>query len=114
MTYDSATKDRPRWGFTVKQGVTTIHKVGAACVVSTSSLTMEVEAVTHALSWIASRGDSQTTLAIILADSVIMSLLEWNGKPRQECVNGRHPPLKLLWMFSSGQNDQQFDLGPST
>ena len=35
---------------------------------------MEVEAVTHALRWIASRGDSQTTHAIILTDS--MSLLQ--------------------------------------
>ena len=39
-----------------------------------SNLTMEVEAVTHALRWIASRGDSQTTHAIILTDS--MSLLQ--------------------------------------
>ena len=31
---------------------------------------MKVEAVTHALRWIASRGDSQTTHAIILTDSV--------------------------------------------
>ena len=37
------------WGFTVKQGVTTIHEDSAAYTVSTSSLTMEVEAVTHAL-----------------------------------------------------------------
>ena len=42
--------------------------------VSNSSLTMEVVAVTHALRWIASRGDSQTTHAIILTDS--MSLLQ--------------------------------------
>ena len=35
---------------------------------------MEVEAVTHALRWIASRGDSQTTHTIILTDS--MSLLQ--------------------------------------
>ena len=34
--------------------------------VSTSSLTMEVEAVTNALRWIASRSDSRTTHAIIL------------------------------------------------
>ena len=39
-----------------------------------SNLTMEVEAVTHALRWIASRGDSQITYAIILTDS--MSLLQ--------------------------------------
>ena len=41
---------------------TTIREDGAAYTVSTSSLTMEVEAVTHALRWIASRGDSQTTV----------------------------------------------------
>ena len=35
---------------------------------------MEGESVTHALRWIASRGDSQTTHGIILKDS--MSLLQ--------------------------------------
>ena len=35
---------------------------------------MEMEVVTHALRWIASRGDSQTTHANILTDSV--SLLQ--------------------------------------
>ena len=43
-------------------------------IVSTSSLTMEVEVVTHTLHWIASRGDSQTKLAIILTD--LMRLLQ--------------------------------------
>ena len=43
-------------------------------VVSTSSLTMEAKAVIHTLRWIASRGDSRTTHAIILIDS--MSLLQ--------------------------------------
>ena len=37
------------------QGATTIHEDSAAYEVSTSSLTMEMEAVTHALRWIASR-----------------------------------------------------------
>ena len=58
-----------------------IHEDSAAYTVSTSSLTMEVEEVTHALRWIASRGNS--THAIILTDS--MSLLQ---KPRLECVGG--------------------------
>ena len=40
----------------------------AAFTVSASSLTMAMEAVTHALRWIASRGDSQNTYAIILTD----------------------------------------------
>ena len=62
------------WGFTVEQGVAIIHEHNAANTVSTSSLTMEVEAVTHALHWIASRGDSETTHASILID--LMSLLQ--------------------------------------
>ena len=73
-TDGSVTKNQSGWGFTVKQGATTIHEDSAAYKVSTSSLTMEMEAVTHALRWIASRGDSQTTHAIILTDS--MSLLQ--------------------------------------
>ena len=49
------------WDFTVKQGVTTIHEDSAAYMISTSSLTMKVEAaVIHALCWIASRGDMES------------------------------------------------------
>ena len=73
-TDGSVTKHQSGWGFTVKQGATIIHEYSAACTVSTSSLTKEVEAVTHALRWTASRGDSQTTHAIILTGS--MSLLQ--------------------------------------
>ena len=47
-TDSSVTKDQSGWGFTVKQGATTTHEDSAAYTVSTSSLTMEVEAVTHA------------------------------------------------------------------
>ena len=75
------TKEQSGWGFTVKQGVTTIHVDSAAYAVSTSSLTVEMEAVTHALRWIASRSDSQTRHAIILTDSMI--LLQ-NVKSRME------------------------------
>ena len=71
-TDGSVTKDQLGWGFIVKQGATTIHEHSAAYTISTSSLTMEVEAVTHALRWIDSRGDSQTTPAIILTDSMIL------------------------------------------
>ena len=45
----SVTKDQSGWGFTVKQGAPTIPEDSAAYTVSTSSLTMEVEAVTHAV-----------------------------------------------------------------
>ena len=46
-TDGSVTKDQSGWGFTVKQGVTTTHEDIAAYTVSTSSLMMEVEAVTN-------------------------------------------------------------------
>ena len=57
-------KDQSGWDFTAKQGATTIHEDSAAFTVST----------THALRWIASRDNSQTTHAIIVTDS--MSLLQ--------------------------------------
>ena len=45
----SVTKDQSQWGFTVEQGVTTIHEV-------------VMEAVTHSLSWLALHGDDSVTL----------------------------------------------------
>ena len=68
----------------------------AAYTVSASSLTMEVEAVTHALRWIASRGDSRTTSCHHphrLNELATKSEME-NGKPRLECVSGRQSPSK--------------------
>ena len=52
---------------------------------------MEVEAVTYALRWIVSRGDCQTTHAIILTDS--MSLLQKVKSGIWE-AHGQHPPSK--------------------
>ena len=76
----SVTKDQSGSGFTVKQGATTIREDSAAYTVSTSSLTMEVEAVSHALSWIASRVNSRTTHAIILTDSMsVVQKVEWEA-----------------------------------
>ena len=42
-TVGSVTKDQSGWGFTVKQGTTTIYKDSAAYTVSNSSSSMEVE-----------------------------------------------------------------------
>ena len=67
-------RDRSGWGFTVKQGGRTVHEDSGAHRVTTSSLTMEVEVVTHAIQWLASQRDSQITYAIILTDS--MNFLE--------------------------------------
>ena len=90
-TDGSVIKDQSGWGFTVKQGVTTIPEGCAAYTVSTSSLTVDVEAVTHTFCWTASRGESLTMHAIILTDSV--SLLQ---KAEWETQTGLSPSLISL------------------
>ena len=73
-------------------------------ILSTSSLTMEVEVVSNALRWIAWRGDSRTTHAILLTDSVCLL---------QKMKSGRRKPdwnvpmvdihfQKPLWVYCSG------------
>ena len=58
----SVTKDRSGWGFTVKNVGRAVHEDNGAHRVTTSSLTMEVEADTHAIQWLASqRFPSSTT-----------------------------------------------------
>ena len=99
------TKNQLGWGFSVNQGATTIREDSAVYTVSTSSLTMEVQAVTHALRWIASSGGSQTTQAIILADS--MSLLQrvkknGMGSPDQNVSMVGIRLRKLLWVYCPG------------
>ena len=76
------TKDQMGWSFTVKQDAATIHNNDrAAYTVSATSLTKEVEAVTHYLHWIASRGNSQTTHAIILTNLLsLLQKVEWEAQ----------------------------------
>ena len=78
-TDGSVTRDQSGWGFLVKQGGRTVRKDSGAHRVTTSSLTMEVEAVTHAIQWLASQHDAQITHAVILTDSKGGA---WNGLPR--------------------------------
>ena len=103
-TDGSVTKDQSGWSFTVKQGATTIHEDSAAYMVSTSSLTMEVEAVTHALRWIASRCDSQTTHAIILINSMSLLHKVKSGMESPDCnVSMVDIHLrKLQWVYCPG------------
>ena len=68
-----------------------IPEHGAAYKVTTSSLTMEMGAGTHALPWIALRRDSQTSRAVIITDS--MSLL-------QEVKSGTGSPDWRTTMFN--------------
>ena len=57
-TDGSVTRDRSGWVFTVKQGGRTVHEYSGAHSVTASSLTMEVEAVTHVMQWLASISDA--------------------------------------------------------
>ena len=65
-------KIRSCWRFTVKQGGRTVHEDSGAHIVTNSSLTMEVDTVTHAIQWLAFQRDAQITNAIILADSLTL------------------------------------------
>ena len=99
----SVTNDQSGWGFNVKQGATTIHDDSTACTVSTS-LTMEVEAVTHAPRWIASRDDSQTSRAIILIDSrsLIPKVKSGMGSPIWNVPMVDIHRRKLVWVYCPG------------
>ena len=66
----SVTRDQSGWGFMVKQDGRTVHEDSGAHRVGTSNLSMEIEAVTHAIQWLASQRDTQIAHAIILTDSV--------------------------------------------
>ena len=65
----------------------TIHEDSAAYEILTSSMTMEMESVTHALCWIASISDKQTTHAVILTDSFLRIL--WVYSPGHAGVRGK-------------------------
>ena len=67
---DGSKGSRSGWGFTVKQDGRTVHEDSGAHRITTSSLTMETEAVTRATQWVASQRDKQITNAIILEDSM--------------------------------------------
>ena len=103
-TDSSVTKDRSGWGFTVKQDGRTVHKDSGAHRVTTSSLTMELEAVTHAIQWLASQCDAQITPAIILTDS--MNLLQkvesGMGCPDWHIAMHSLRLQRLLWIYCAG------------
>ena len=85
--------------------MTAIHEDSAAYTVSISSLTIEVEAVTHAIRWIASRGDSRTTHAIILTDSMILQqkVKSGMGRPDWNVSMVDIHLRKLLWVYCPGR-----------
>ena len=84
-TDGSVTRDRSGWEFTVKQGGRTVNEDIGAHRVTTSSLTMEVETITHAIQWLASQRHAQITHAVILTDSMNSLRLQ-----------------RLLWIYCPG------------
>ena len=84
--------------------MTTIHEDSAACTVSTFSLTIEVEAVTHARRWTASRDNSQTKHNIILTDSMslIQKVKSGMGRPDWNVSMVDIHLRKPLWVYCPG------------
>ena len=103
-TDGSVTRDWSGWGFTVKQDGGTVHEDSGAHRVTTSSLTMEAEAVTHAIQWLASQRDAQITHAIILTDSMNLLQKVESGMGCPDWHTAMHSLLlqRLLWSYCPG------------
>ena len=103
---NSVTRDWSGWGFTVKQDGRTVHEDTGAHIVMTSNLTMEVEVVTHAIQWLASQYDAQTTHAIILTDSknLLQKVEPGMGCPdwhmAMQCLRRQ----RCLWIYCPGHD----------
>ena len=100
----SVTRDPSGWGFTVKQGGRPVQEDSGAHRVNTSSLTMEVEAVTHAILWLASQRDAQITHAIILTDSMnlLQKVKSGMGCPDWHTAMHSLRLQRLLWIYCPG------------
>ena len=103
-TDGSATRDRAGWGFTVKQGGRTVHEDSGDHRVKASSLTIEVEAVTHAIQWLASQREARITYAIILTDSmnVLQKVESGMGCPDWHTAVNSLGLQRLLWIYCPG------------
>ena len=100
----SVTRDQSGWRLTVKQGGKTVHKDRKAHRVMSSSLTMEVRAVTHAIQWLASQRDAQITHAIILTDSMNLLQKVESGMGCPDWHTAMHSLRlqRLLWIYCPG------------
>ena len=103
-TDGSVTKNKSGWGFTAKQNGKTIHEDSSTYNISTSSLTMEIEAVTHALRWLASVDGMEESQGFILTDS--MNLLQkveiGIGTPDWHEAMNTIKLRKLTWIYCPG------------
>ena len=100
----SVTRDRSGWGFTAKKGGRTVHEDSGAHRVTNSSLTTEVEIVTHAVQWLASQCDAQITHAIILTDStnLLQKVESEMGCPDWHTAMHSLRLQTLLWIYCPG------------
>ena len=96
--------DQSGWGFTVKQGGRTAHEDSGAYRVTTSSLTFEVDTVTHAIQWLTSQCDAQITHAIILTDSMNLLQKVESGMGCPDWHTAMHSLRlqRLLWIYCPG------------
>ena len=97
-------KGKSGWAFTAKENGKTIHEDSAAYEHVTSSLTMEVEAVTHALQWLETHTFQTVTHAMILTDSmnVIQKIKAGMGSPDWHNAMTNLDIRKLLWVYCPG------------
>ena len=103
-TDGSVTRDWSGWGFTAKQGGRTVYEDSGAHRVTASSLTMEVEAVTHAIQWLTSKRDAQITHAVILTDSMNLLQKVVSGMGCTDWHTAMHSVRLqiLLWIYGPG------------
>ena len=88
----------------VKQGGRTVHEDNGAHRVVTSRLTMDAEAVTHAIQLLASQRDAQITPAIILTDSMNLLQKVKSGMAYPDWHTAMHSLRlqRLLWIYYPG------------
>ena len=100
-TNGSVTRNRSGWEFTVKQAERTVHRDSGAHRITTSSLTMEVEAVTHAIQSLASQHDAHITHAIILTNSIYLLQKVESGIDWPDWHTAMHNLWlqRLLWIY---------------
>ena len=99
-TDGSVPKDQSGWGFTVKQGSTTIHE-DSACSIYGLKLDNGGGRSHPYIQWVASKGDSQITHAIILTDSnsLLQKVKNGMGSPDWNVLMVDIHLLKLLWVY---------------
>ena len=70
--------------------------------ITTSSLTMEVEAVTHAVQWVASQRNVQITQAIIFTHSMNLLQKVESGMGCPDWHTAMHSLQRRLWIYCPG------------